>query len=84
MQASEFCEVHSSLTLLPITATLQNASLFRFRLHPNAQNGLLKESDVEIDKVQTVKREKIGYILGELDVWTMRRVDDALRRWLKL
>lgn len=74
----------ASVTVLPLTGTLQAAPLFRVQLEPNAQNGLTKTSQAMIDKAQTPNRAKIGGVIGRLDPLTMKAVDRAMAIFLGL
>ncbi len=46
--------------------------------------GLDRESEVQADKIQSLRRERIVRVLGTVSINTMTRIDDALRRWLQL
>src|SRR3546814_12355898 len=59
IQADQFSE-HTSVTVLPVTSTLVAAPLLHITVEPSAENGLQKPSQVMIDKVLSVKREKLG------------------------
>ncbi len=84
VQADEFCDAHESLTVIPLTTTLQADFFFRIHVPKTAANGLLDDSDAAIDKVQSVKRHRTRGVIGEVDVWSLARIDDALRQWLSL
>lgn len=45
---------------------LRPAPLFRIRLAPTEAHGLQKPSDVRVDKVQSVAREKGGAVFGRV------------------
>jgi len=83
MQSNAFIRLHS-LTVLPLTSDLQPSSLVRIRVEPNSNNGLLKQSDIMVDKTQTVTRSKIGRRIGSLDERTMRSAATALANFLGL
>jgi mRNA interferase MazF len=53
-------------------------------LEASAETGLFRDSEIQIDKVDTLDRNKIVKIIGTIPITTMTRVDDALRRWLEL
>ncbi len=65
IQSDLFAE-HTSVTLLPITSELRGTPLFRIPIKPSESNGLRKLSQVMVDKVQTVPREKLGQAFGHL------------------
>ncbi|PTR05778.1 transcriptional modulator of MazE/toxin MazF [Nitrosospira sp. Nsp5] len=75
---SDLFDEHPSVTLLPVTSVIREAPLFRIPVQPDANNGLLKPSQIMVDKVQTVHREKIGITIGRLDNEAMLAVNRAL------
>ena len=81
VQADFFSE-HPSLTILPVTSELRTAPLFRIMVEPTEENNLKKRSQVMVDKVQTVAREKIVPTFGRLDDASMLAVNRALAVWL--
>ena|SRR5690606_25174840 len=66
IQANQF-NSHSSVTVLPLTSTDVQAPLLRVSVQPSDHNGLRKPSQVMIDKIMTVKRERLGPAIGRLD-----------------
>ena len=60
VQSDLFNETHASVTVCPITSTLVDAPLFRVSVRPARTNGLPKPSQVMVDKVQTLRRERIA------------------------
>lgn len=79
---SDLFDEHPSITILPVTGELRETPLFRVSVHADTENGLRKRSQVMIDKVQTVPREKIGETFGRLDDTTMLAVTRALAVFL--
>jgi len=74
---------HASVTLLPITSTLNaNVPLLRLDVEPGPENGLRKPSQVMIDKAHTLPREKVGPPFGRLDDGTMLEITRALSVFL--
>jgi mRNA interferase MazF len=65
IQSDLFSE-HPSVVILPVTSELRDTPLFRVTIAPNEVNGLSRPSDVMVDKVQTVGRDKIGLVFGRL------------------
>lgn len=49
-----------------MTRELRETPLFRIRVEPTPANGLQKISDVMVDKAQSVPRERIGHVFGQL------------------
>lgn len=81
IQANQFSE-HSSATVLPITSTIIAAPLLRITVHPSAENGLRKPSQVMVDKAMTVKRDKLGQAFGHIDADTLVQVERCLAVFL--
>ena len=83
IQADHFGE-HATLTVLPITSTLVDAPLFRIGVQASERNGLQKPSQIMVDKAVTVKRDKIGKVIGSLDADAMLAVDRSLAIFLAI
>lgn len=82
VQSDLFNKTHQSVTLLPLTSTLVDAPLFRMIINPGKKNGLAKVSQVMVDKVMTVRRDRVGKPVGRLDADEMLRVSRTLALWL--
>jgi mRNA interferase MazF len=82
VQADLFNETHASVTVAPVTSTLVNAPTFRLVVEPSERNGLRALSQVMVDKLATVRRERIGAAIGELEPELVARVNRALALWL--
>jgi len=81
IQANQFSE-HASVTVLPVTSTLVAAPLLRVTVKPSAENGLLKPSQVMVDKAMTVKRDKLGQAFGYIDADTLVEIERCLALFL--
>lgn len=75
---SDLFDEHPSVTVLPVTSMLQEAPLFRIPIQPDLDNGLLKLSQIMVDKAQTVFRGRIGDTIGRLDNEVLLDVNGAL------
>jgi mRNA interferase MazF len=75
---SDLFDSLASVTVLPVTSELRAAPLLRISIEPNTDNGLRKNSQVMIDKAQTVPRDKVGTTIGRLHEDTLVAVDRAL------
>lgn len=82
VQADLFNATHSSVTVLPLTSTVVDAPLFRMTIDPNRDNGLTRVSQIMVDKVITVPRDRLGASIGRLEDDAMLRVGRALAVWL--
>ena len=79
---SDLFDEHPSVTILPVTGEIRDAPLFRITVKPNEGNGLRKPSQVMVDKLQTLPREKIGETFGRLGDDDMLAVNRALAVFL--
>ncbi|HXJ75450.1 MAG TPA: type II toxin-antitoxin system PemK/MazF family toxin [Candidatus Dormibacteraeota bacterium] len=77
IQSDSFAEL-SSVTLCLITSTLLEAPLFRITVDPSSGNGLRRISQIEVDKIVTVNRQRVGGVIGRLDDATMLKVNRSL------
>lgn len=84
IQSEMFNEAHATLTVLLISSDLIDAPLFRLTIEPDQINGLTQQSQIQVDKAMTVRREKVGQIIGRVDDAMMVRVNRALALWIGL
>ena len=82
VQSDLFNETHASVTVVPVTSTLVDAPLFRLTVEPSPANGLRALSQLMIDKVTTVSRDRIAQIIGRLEDDFLLRVSRALALWV--
>jgi len=75
---SDLFEMTATVTVLLLSSALANAPLIRLTVRPTPENGLLKPSQVLVDKAVTVKRDRIGAAIGRLDDETMLAVTRSL------
>ena len=59
-----------------------DAPLVRLAVDPSPENGLRKESYIQVDKAMTLRRERVGAVIGHLDDATMIRVNRAMAVFL--
>ncbi len=64
---SDFFDELLSVTVVPITSKLRELPFIRLRVVPSAQNGLREISELMLDKIHTVPREKTGPSFGHLE-----------------
>ena len=83
VQSDRFAEL-PGVTVLPITSTLLDASLLRVQVEPDPQNGLVRRSQIMVDKPQTLQRAKVSGVIGRLDGRTVSAVDRALLLFIGL
>ena len=56
-----------SVLLCLLTSALRDAPLFRLTLEPDARNGLQARSQVMVDKIMAVRRDRCGPAFGRID-----------------
>lgn len=78
VQSDLFNETHASIIVCLMTSELHDAPLFRINVQPNKENGLSSNSQIMIDKVVALKRERISQVIGTLDDATMLTVNRSL------
>ncbi|KWO48654.1 growth inhibitor PemK [Burkholderia sp. MSMB1459WGS] len=75
---------HPSVALLLMSSEIVDAPLIRITIAPSKLNGLRALSQVAVDKMFTVRREKIGQTIGRLEEEAMVTVNRALLVFLGL
>lgn len=84
IQSNLFNPTHASITVCPITSHLIDAPLFRLSLIPNSLTGLTFESQIMVDKIISIKSEKITQKIGKLSSDEILKLDDTIKLWLSL
>lgn len=79
---SDYFDSHPTITVLPVTSDLRDAPLFRLTVEPSATNGLQRTSQIMIDKVMTVARDKLGEKIGHIESDELIEVDRCLALFL--
>jgi mRNA interferase MazF len=64
---SDWLTATDSVLVALLTSELVNASLYRLTIEPSDANGLKAPSQVMIDKIVAIPREKCGKVIGRLD-----------------
>jgi len=82
VQSDLFNPTHASLVICPIASHMVDAPLFRLTISPTHENGLKSESQIMVDKIVAINRERIGKRIGRLIDTELAEVDRALLLWL--
>lgn len=77
IQSDLFAEL-PSISLCLVTSALREAPIFRITVEPSPANGLRQISQIQVDKIMTVARERVGEVIGRLDDATLLKVDRSL------
>ncbi|MFU2207857.1 type II toxin-antitoxin system PemK/MazF family toxin [Solidesulfovibrio sp. C21] len=59
-----------------------DAPLFRITVDPTPKNGLETTSQIMVDNISAVKRDRLRDVIGKLDDAIMVRVNRSLALWL--
>lgn len=84
LQSDVFSDIHATVTVALISSEIVQAPIFRLDIGPSETNGLSRPSQVQIDKIMSIRSEKIGSVIGELNDVMMVQVNRALALWLGL
>ncbi len=78
VQSDVFPETHASVVICQMTSEPSDAPDFRVTIDPDAANGLKARSQIMADKPVTVRRERIGEVIGRLAAEEIGRLNIAL------
>jgi mRNA interferase MazF len=67
-----------SATVAAFTTDPTEAPLFRVRVEPNGRNGLESASRIMVDKITTVRKSRLGALVGRLDDEDLVRLNQAV------
>lgn len=71
-------------TVYPLTSKRIGTPLFCVPVTATADNGLKKDSEAMADKLATLRRDRIGAVIGRLDDPFVDQIDSAVLLWLGL
>jgi mRNA interferase MazF len=78
VQSDAFPASHASVIVCQVTSTLTDTRDFRVAVNPSGTNGLRVRSEIMVDKPVTVRRERVGQIIGRLASDDVGRLNSAL------
>ncbi len=78
VQTDAFPEAHASIVICRATSEIVDAPDFRVTIDPHKENGLRVRSQVMADKPVTVRRERVGQLIGRLNGEELGRLNIAL------
>jgi mRNA interferase MazF len=81
---ADWFDALSTVVVLPLTSSLQEAGITRIDVAPSNGNGLRLPSQIAVDRPQTVRRTKIGPAIGRLGNDVMLEVHRAVAVFLGL
>jgi mRNA interferase MazF len=81
---ADWFDALSTVVVLPLTSLRQDAAILRIDVTPSERNGLRLLSQIAVDRPQTIRRTKVGQVIGQLDSVIMLQVERALAVFLGL
>lgn len=84
VQSDLFNPTHASVTVCPLTSERVDAPMFRIDVDPSAENGLKRPSQVMVDKVTSIRRDRALKIIGNLEQARLTEIERSLRLWMDL
>jgi len=84
VQSDLFNETHVSLAVCLLTSDLQDAPLFRLTVEPTRENGLQVPSQIMVDKIVALRRDRIRARIGSLSKEMMFSLNRSLMLFLGL
>lgn len=82
IQSDLFNATHPSVTLLPVTSHLIDTPLFRIPIKASKASGLNQSSQIMIDKITAVRRDRIRERIGKISPTMLSHIEDSLQRFL--
>ena len=73
-----------SVTICGFTSDPTDLPLFRILVEPSKLNGLKSPSRIMVDKILTIRKNKLGYRVGRLDDRDIVRLERAIASFLGL
>lgn len=77
VQSDWLTETESVLVAL-LTSTIREAPIFRLTVQPSVGNGLKLPSQVMVDKIMALPRDKCGAVVGRLDTGSLITLNQML------
>jgi mRNA interferase MazF len=78
VQSDAFPQTHASVVICQMTSELADAPDFRVTIEPAPGNGLKARSQIMADKPTTVRRERVGRVIGRLTEPEVRLLNAAI------
>lgn len=84
IQSDIFNETHASILVCLITSDRQDAPLFRIDVQPTEETGLKMASQIMIDKIVALRRERVAQHIGQVNDETLIRLNRSLALFIGL
>ena len=77
-------DTHASIVVCPVSSHIIDAPLFRININPAPSNGLRTPSQIMIDKVSAVRRERLRNYIGRIGDELLLQLNRSLAFWIGL
>lgn len=84
VQSDLFNATHASLLVCLLTTEIVKAPLFRLILRPTPENGLHEVSQIMVDKLVAIPRDRVRDCIGAIDDTTLLALNRCLALMLGL
>ena len=84
IQSDIFNETHASIVVCLVTSDRQDAPLFRIDVQPSETTGLKMVSQIMVDKIVALRRERIDQNIGKINDETLIRLNRSLALFIGL
>jgi mRNA interferase MazF len=84
VQSDLFNSTHASITICPITSHIVAAPLFRLEVASTQENGLKQESQIMVDKLTTLHKDKIQQKIGMISYDLQLELNKAIKLWMSV
>ena len=84
IQSDIFNETHTSIVVCLVTSDRQDAPLFRIDVQPSETTGLKRASQIMVDKIVALRRERIDQHIGRVNDETLIRLNRSLALFIGL
>jgi len=84
IQSDIFNETHASILVCLITSDRQDAPLFRIDVQPTEETGLKVPSQIMVDKIVALRRERITQHIGQVNDEALLRLNRSLALFIGL
>ncbi len=78
IQTDAIPDSHESVVVVQLTSDTSSPADFRVPINPSSENGLQARSHIMADKPTTIRRNRVGRIIGRLADHEIARLDIAL------
>lgn len=85
VQRDHTFDLGNSVIVCPVTSHVaEDVYIHRISILPDSINGLSKPSQIMVDKIQTIRAERLRKKIGRLDDEVLLQMNRALMFWLGL